>query len=189
MKSDKGLIDSALHKYFGTDRQMSRGDVFRVYIDWNCGSSICIQCSQRLCSRSEDFIYFKVRFCFFFLCQKKKANFGQSLLNYRSCAQVIAMEPSNERFLRVNHSQTALVFGGTVSSGLPPDFLVSRSKVPMPLQEDAVNVLASVLSPPLCPSALSLKLRVAVLLHGLPGTFSFFKWPAVIWGKPIFISF
>ncbi|KAH0876481.1 hypothetical protein HID58_063875 [Brassica napus] len=92
-----------------------------------------------------------------------------SLLNYRSCAQVIAMEPSNERFLRVNHYQTALVLGGTVSSGLPPDLLVSRSKVPMPLQEDAVNVLASVLSPPLCPSALSSKLRVAVLLHGLPG--------------------
>ncbi|CAN6876676.1 unnamed protein product, partial [Brassica oleracea] len=117
----------------------------------------------------EDFIYFKVRFCFFFLCQEKKANFGQSLLNYRSCAQVIAMEPSNERFLRVNHYQTALVLGGTVSSGLPLDLLVSRSKVPMPLQEDAVNVLASVLSPPLCPSALSSKLRVAVLLHGLPG--------------------
>ncbi|CAN7138686.1 unnamed protein product [Brassica rapa subsp. narinosa] len=82
---------------------------------------------------------------------------------------VIAMEPSNERFLRVSHYQTALVLGGTVSSGLPPDLLVSRSKVPMPLQEDAVNVLASVLSPPLCPSALSSKLRVAVLLHGLPG--------------------
>ncbi|CAN7038712.1 unnamed protein product [Brassica oleracea var. botrytis] len=121
--------------------QMSRGGVFRVYIDWNCGSSICIPCSGRLCSKSEDYIYFKV----------------------------IAMEPSNERFLRVNHYQTALVLGGTVSSGLPPDLLVSRSKVPMPLQEDAVNVLASVLSPPLCPSALSLKLRFAVLLHGLPG--------------------
>ncbi|KAG2267496.1 hypothetical protein Bca52824_062051, partial [Brassica carinata] len=103
-----------------------------------------------------------------YIFQGKKANFGQSLLNYRSCAQVIAMEPSNERFLRVNHYQTALVLGGTVSSGLPLDLLVSRSKVPMPLQEDAVNVLASVLSPPLCPSALSSKLRVAVLLHGLP---------------------
>ncbi|RID40084.1 hypothetical protein BRARA_J00151 [Brassica rapa] len=134
----QGLIDSALHKYFGTDRLMSRGDVFRVYIDWNCGSSICIQCSQRL---SEDLIYFKV----------------------------IAMEPSNEIFLRVNHYQTALVLGGTVSSGLPPDLLVSRSKGPMPLQEDAINVLASVLSPPLCPSALSSKLRVAGLLNGLPG--------------------
>uniref|UniRef100_A0A1J3DC79 Peroxisomal ATPase PEX6 n=1 Tax=Noccaea caerulescens TaxID=107243 RepID=A0A1J3DC79_NOCCA len=137
----QGLIDSALHKYFGIDRQLSRGDVFRIYIEWNCGSSICIPCSQRLCSKSEDFIYFKV----------------------------IAMEPSNERFLRVNHSQTALVLGGTVSSGLPPDLLVSRSKVHMPLQEDTVNLLASVLSPPLCPSALSSKLRVAVLLHGLPG--------------------
>ncbi|XP_010457304.1 PREDICTED: peroxisome biogenesis protein 6 [Camelina sativa] len=137
----QGLIDSALHKYFGTDRHLSRGDIFRVYIDWNCGSSICIPCSQRLCSEGDDFIYFKV----------------------------VAMEPSNERFLRVNHSQTALVLGGTVSSGLPPDLLVSRSKVPMPLQEDIVNILASVLSPPLCPSALASKLRVAVLLHGLPG--------------------
>ncbi|KAL0732260.1 hypothetical protein Bca4012_008469 [Brassica carinata] len=138
----QGLIDTALHKYFGTDRQLSRGDVFRVCIEWNCGSSICVPCSsQGLGSRSEDFIYFKV----------------------------IAMEPSNERFLRVNHSQTALVLGGTVSSGLPPDLLVSSSKVPMPLQEDTVNILASVLSPPLCPSALSSKLRVAVLLHGLPG--------------------
>ncbi|CAN8295835.1 unnamed protein product [Cochlearia groenlandica] len=135
------LIDSALHKYFGIDRQLSRGDVFGVYISWNCGSSICIPCSQRLCSKSEDFIYFKV----------------------------IAMEPCNERFLRVNHSQTALVLGGSVSSALPPDLLVAKSKVPMPLQENVVNILASVLSPPLCPSALSSKLRVAVLLQGLPG--------------------
>ncbi|KAJ4895188.1 Peroxisome biogenesis protein 6 [Raphanus sativus] len=138
----QGLIDSALHKYFGIDRQLSRGDVFRVFIEWNCCSSICVPCTQGLGgSKSEDFIYFKV----------------------------IAMEPSNERFLRVNHSQTALVLGGTVSSGLPPDLLVSSSKVPIPLQEDTVNILASVLSPPLCPSALSSKLRVAVLLHGLPG--------------------
>ncbi|KAF8045525.1 hypothetical protein N665_4758s0001 [Sinapis alba] len=56
----QGLIDSALHKYFGTDRHLSRGDVFRVYIEWNCGSSICIPCSQSSCSREEDFIYFKV---------------------------------------------------------------------------------------------------------------------------------
>ncbi|CAF2116913.1 BnaC08g45880D [Brassica napus] len=137
----QGLIDSALNKYFGTDRVLSRGDVFRVCIEWNCGSSICVPCSQGLGSKEEDFIYFKV----------------------------VAMEPSNERFLRVNHSQTALVLGGLVSSGLPPDLLVSSSKVNMPLQVDTVNVLASVLSPPLCPSALSSKLRVAVLLHGLPG--------------------
>lgn len=61
----QGLIDSALHKYFGTDRQLSRGDVFRIYVDWNCGSSICIPCGQRLCSNSEDFIYFKVKYFFF----------------------------------------------------------------------------------------------------------------------------
>ncbi|XP_048597954.1 peroxisome biogenesis protein 6-like [Brassica napus] len=137
----QGLIDSALNKYFGTDRVLSRGDVFRVCTEWNCGSSICVQCGQGLGSKEEDFIYFKV----------------------------VAMEPSSERFLRVNHSQTALVLGGTVSSGLPPDLLVSSSKANMPLQVDTVNVLASVLSPPLCPSALSSKLRVAVLLHGLPG--------------------
>ncbi|CAF2052268.1 unnamed protein product [Brassica napus] len=137
----QGLIDSALNKYFGTDRVLSRGDVFRVCTEWNCGSSICVQCGQGLGSKEEDFIYFKV----------------------------VAMEPSDERFLRVHHSQTALVLGGTVSCGLPPDLLVSSSKANMPLQVDTVNVLASVLSPPLCPSALSSKLRVAVLLHGLPG--------------------
>ncbi|KAG2260451.1 hypothetical protein Bca52824_079745 [Brassica carinata] len=125
----QGLIDTALHKYFGTDRQLSRGDVFRVCIEWNCGSSICVPCSsQGLGSRSEDFIYFKV----------------------------IAMEPSNERFLQSITPKPLL-------------YLEERSKVPMPLQEDTVNILASVLSPPLCPSALSSKLRVAVLLHGLPG--------------------
>lgn len=67
----QGLIDSALHKYFGIDRQLSRGDVFRIYIDWNCGSSICIPCNQTLCSESDDFIYFKVILVFYF-CQKKK---------------------------------------------------------------------------------------------------------------------
>lgn len=71
----QGLIDSALHKYFGIDRQLSRGDVFRIYIDWNCGSSICIPCSQRLCAKSEDFIYFKVKYCIFF-SPRKKTNFG-----------------------------------------------------------------------------------------------------------------
>ncbi|KAF3493565.1 hypothetical protein DY000_02058318, partial [Brassica cretica] len=65
----QGLIDSALNKYFGTDRVLSRGDVFRVCIEWNCGSSICVPCSQGLGSKEEDFVYFKV----------------------------VAMEPSNER--------------------------------------------------------------------------------------------
>lgn len=80
----QGLIDSALHKYFGVDRQLSRGDVFRIYIEWNCGSSICIPCSQRSCSRSDDFIYFKVNTVCLFFCQKKKkkTNSGLNLLNY-----------------------------------------------------------------------------------------------------------
>ncbi|KAF3608000.1 hypothetical protein DY000_02044276 [Brassica cretica] len=116
VKSDKGLIDSALHKYFGTDRQMSRGDVFRVYIDWNCGSSICIPCR----------------------CSGRLSRWNLLMRDF--------FESITPKLL----------------------LYLEERKVPMPLQGDAVNVLASVLSPPLCPSALSSKLRVAVLLHGLP---------------------
>ncbi|XP_058087306.1 peroxisomal ATPase PEX6 isoform X9 [Magnolia sinica] len=63
----------------------------------------------------------------------------------------------------------ALVLGGSVASALPPDSLIGDSKVRMPLQGDVVKSLASVLTPPLCPSVLSSKFRVAVLLHGLAG--------------------
>lgn len=87
-----------------------------------------------------------------------------------SCPQVVAMEPSDEAVLRVNHSQTALVLGGSVSSPVPPDLLIAGSRALAPLQSETVKLLASILTPPLCPSALSSKFRVAVLLHGLPGT-------------------
>lgn len=81
------------------------------------------------------------------------------------------MEPSEEPILRVNRTRTALVLGGSVPSAVPPDFLVPRPRGSLPLQMSTVKTLASILMPPLCPSALSSKFRVAVLLYGLPGTF------------------
>jgi peroxin-6 len=89
------------------------------------------------------------------------------------------MEPSDEAVLRVNHTQTALVLGGTVPSSVPPDLLIDGPKGFAPLQGDTVKTLASILTPPLCPSALSSKFRVAVLLYGLAGLFhasSFFLY-------------
>lgn len=87
----------------------------------------------------------------------------------RSCSQVVAMEPSDEAILRVNRTQTALVLGGSVPSAIPPDLLISGADDFAPLQGDTVKILASILTPPLCPSVLSSKFRVAVLVHGLPG--------------------
>nr|KJB23210.1 hypothetical protein B456_004G086800 [Gossypium raimondii] len=135
------MIDSALHKYFEVDRYLTRGDVFSVFLNWNCNSAICIPCCSRLQNQSDDIIYFKV----------------------------VAVEPSDEVILRVNRTQTALVLGGSVPSAVPPDLLISGSKSVAPLQGDTVKILASILTPPLCPSPLSLKFRVSVLLHGLPG--------------------
>lgn len=54
------LIDLALQKYFEVDRYLARGDVFSVYINWNCNSSMCIPCSQSMQDRSDGIIYFKV---------------------------------------------------------------------------------------------------------------------------------
>lgn len=87
----------------------------------------------------------------------------------RAGFQVAAMEPSEEPVLRVNRHQTALVLGGGVPSAIPPDPLIPRSKSVSPIQDDAVLALASILAPTLCPSALSSKFRVAILLHGVPG--------------------
>ncbi|KAG8485592.1 hypothetical protein CXB51_018975 [Gossypium anomalum] len=135
------MIDSALHKYFEVDRYLTRGDVFSVFLNWNCNSAICIPCCSRLQNQSDDIIYFKV----------------------------VAVEPSDEAILRVNRTRTALVLGGSVPSAVPPDLLISGSKSVAPLQGNTVKILASILTPPLCPSPLSLKFRVSVLLHGLPG--------------------
>ncbi|KAF3627382.1 Peroxisome biogenesis protein 6 [Capsicum annuum] len=135
------LIYMELNKYFGVDRFLSRGDLFSVCINWNCKSALCVPCSQKKQNDGSDLIYFKV----------------------------VGMEPSEEHVLRVNRTRTALVLGGNVPSAVPPDFLIPRPLGSLPLQVRAVKTLASVLMPPLCPSALSSKFRVVVLLHGLTG--------------------
>lgn len=134
------MIDLALQNYFGVDRYLARGDIFSICINWNCKSMMCIPCNQRSQDGSDN-IYFKV----------------------------VAMEPSDEPILRVNCSQTALVLGGSVSSSVPPDLLIAGQQGFAPLQGDTVKILASILMPPLCPSALSSKFRVSVLLYGLAG--------------------
>ncbi|TQD84626.1 hypothetical protein C1H46_029828 [Malus baccata] len=135
------MIDLALHNYFGVDRYLARGDIFSICINWSCKSSMCIPCKQRSQDGSDD-IYFKV----------------------------VAMEPSDDPILRVNRSQTALVLGGSVSSAVPPDLLIAEQQGFAPLQGDTVKILASILTLPLCPSALSSKFRVSVLLYGLADT-------------------
>lgn len=79
------------------------------------------------------------------------------------------MEPSEEPVLRVNRDQTALVLGGGVPSAIPPNPLIPRPKTVLPLQDDLVLALASIIAPTLFPSALSSKFRVSILLHGVPG--------------------
>ncbi|KAJ1412648.1 P-loop containing nucleoside triphosphate hydrolase [Sesbania bispinosa] len=135
------MIDLALQKYFEVDRYLSKGDVFGINISWNCNSAICIACNQKLQKKNDNLICFKV----------------------------IAMEPSDEPVLRVNKTLTALVLVGSSPSALPPDLLVAGPEGPVPLQRDTVKILASILAPTLCPSALSSKFRVSVLLYGLAG--------------------
>ncbi|GKV04957.1 hypothetical protein SLEP1_g17034 [Rubroshorea leprosula] len=137
----QAMIDLALHKYFQVDRYLARGDVFSISINWNCKSILCIPCNRGLENKCDDSIYFKV----------------------------VAIEPSDDVVLRVHNAQTALVLGGSVPSAVPPDLLLSGTKGFSPLQGDTVKILASILTPPICPSALSSKFRVAVLLYGLAG--------------------
>ena len=82
------------------------------------------------------------------------------------------MEPLNESILRVNCNQTALVLGGSATCAIPPDILIGNYNELMPLQGDSVKLLASILAPTLCPSALSSKFRVAVFLYGPAGDFN-----------------
>ncbi|GMN38088.1 hypothetical protein TIFTF001_007343 [Ficus carica] len=135
------MIDSALQNYFEVDRYLVKGDIFSVRIDWDCKSLICIPCSQTLKSKADGTIYFKV----------------------------VAMEPSDEPVLRVNRTQTALVLGGNVPSAVPPDLLIAGPEGFAPLQEETVRLLASILTPAICPSSLSSKFRISVLLYGLAG--------------------
>lgn len=60
-KDRQGLIDLALNDYFSVDRYLARGDLFSVYIDWNCKSELCIPCNQKMLNGGEDTIYFKVK--------------------------------------------------------------------------------------------------------------------------------
>ncbi|CAA6668577.1 unnamed protein product [Spirodela intermedia] len=69
--------------------------------------------------------------------------------------KVVAMEPLEDHILRANCRNTALVLGGHMPSPVPPHSLM-----------DAVRNMASIFVPTLCPSALSSKLRVALLLFG-----------------------
>ncbi|KVI12515.1 ATPase, AAA-type, conserved site-containing protein [Cynara cardunculus var. scolymus] len=77
-------------------------------------------------------------------------------------------EPSDEPVLRINRTETALVLAASVPSAIPPDLLIAGKRGFAPLHQDAVKTLASIITPTLCPSALSSKFRVAVLLFGLP---------------------
>ncbi|MCL7025233.1 hypothetical protein MKW94_017039 [Papaver nudicaule] len=136
------MIDMELHDYFKIDRYLGRGDIFRININWNCKSEMCTSCSQRSLENSKNtIIYFKV----------------------------LAMEPQDEPVLRVNRDKTALVLGGSVPSALPPVSLIGDQRGFSPLHGETVRSLASILSPALCPSALSSKFRVGVLLCGLAG--------------------
>ncbi|EPS73106.1 hypothetical protein M569_01642, partial [Genlisea aurea] len=135
------LIDLALNEYFSVDRYLSVGDLFSICINWNCHSDLCISCNQKKMNGGDDAIYFKV----------------------------ITMHPSEKRVLRVNRSHTALVLGGNVASAVPPNFLIPKARDFTPIQEDAVSTLASVIAPTLCPSVLSSKFRVAILLQGVAG--------------------
>ncbi|KAI3932420.1 hypothetical protein MKW92_029641, partial [Papaver armeniacum] len=138
------MIDSELHDYFKVDRYLGRGDIFRININWNCKSEVCTSCSQRSVENSKNnIIYFKV----------------------------LAMEPQDEPVLRVNREKTALVLGGSVPSALPPVSLIGDQKGFAPFHGDTVRSLASILTPALCPSALSSKFRVGVLLCGLASEF------------------
>uniref|UniRef100_A0A9I9DBT5 Peroxisomal ATPase PEX6 n=1 Tax=Cucumis melo TaxID=3656 RepID=A0A9I9DBT5_CUCME len=82
---------------------------------------------------------------------------------------VVAMEPSDEPVLRINRTQTALVLGGTVHSAVPPDLLVGLPRRLAPVQANTVKLLASILTPTLCPSPLSSRYRISVLLYGMAG--------------------
>ncbi|XP_057247356.1 peroxisomal ATPase PEX6 isoform X3 [Beta vulgaris subsp. vulgaris] len=133
------MIDLALQEYFDIDRYLAKDDVFRIQIDWNCNSILCVGCSLRKKNEQGDIIYFKV----------------------------VALDPPEEPILRVNRKQTALVLGGSAAAAFPPDLLISEPISIAPLQRDTIKALGCILTPPLCPSVLSSKFSVSVLLHGL----------------------
>lgn len=64
------MIDLALNDYFSVDRYLARGDLFRICINWNCNSTMCIPCDQRNHNTSDNAIYFKVSKLSILLCPK-----------------------------------------------------------------------------------------------------------------------
>ncbi|XP_021837642.2 peroxisomal ATPase PEX6 isoform X3 [Spinacia oleracea] len=136
------MIDLALQEYFNIDRYLAKDDVFRIQIDWSCNSILCVGCSMRKKNEKGDIIYFKV----------------------------VALDPPEEPILRVNHKQTALVLGGSAAASFPPDLLISEPIGVAPLQINTIKALGCILAPALCPSVLSSKFSVSVLLHGLAGS-------------------
>ena len=98
------------------------------------------------------------------------------------------MEPSDEHVLRVNCDNTALVLGGQTPSPIPPDSLLGPVKGPIPLQVDLVREMGSILLPTLCQSAVSSKLRVALLLFGPAGMTPYLKILMKAKGSIIFES-
>lgn len=136
------LIDLALQEYFNIDRYLAKDDVFRIQINWNCNSILCVSCNLKKKNDEGDTIYFKV----------------------------VALDPPEEPVLRVNRKQTALVLGGSAAAAFPPDLLISEPIRIAPLQKDTVKALGCILTPPLCPSIMSSKFSVSVLLHGLAGS-------------------
>ncbi|KAK8614573.1 hypothetical protein V6N13_068373 [Hibiscus sabdariffa] len=113
-KDRQDMIDSALHKYFEVDRYLTSGDVFNIFLNWNCNSAICIPCCARLLNQNDNTIYFK----------------------------------------------TALVLGGSVLSVVPPDFLISGTRSFYTFARGHGEGFSI---------SFSLKFRVSVLLHSLPG--------------------
>ncbi|XP_057544684.1 peroxisomal ATPase PEX6 isoform X2 [Amaranthus tricolor] len=136
------MIDLALQDYFNIDRYLAKDDVFRIKIDWNCNSVLCVSCSLRKKNDQGDIIYFKV----------------------------VGLDPPEEPILRVNREQTALVLGGSAAAAFPPDLLISEPVDIAPLQRDTIKSLGSILTPRLCPSVFSSKFGVSILLHGLAGS-------------------
>ncbi|CAN6454667.1 unnamed protein product [Victoria cruziana] len=84
--------------------------------------------------------------------------------------KVVFMEPADEAFLRINCNQTSLVLGGSVASAIPPELLLGRIEEFVPSHKDVLRTLFSLLAPTLCPSTLSSKFRLTILLNGPPGS-------------------
>jgi peroxin-6 len=174
-KERQDMIDLALQKYFEVDRYLSSKDIFGIDIRWNCNSTICIPCNHKTQKKSDNFICFKVCLPLPSYIFNFHETVSGSLLDNNLYLQVIAMEPSDEPVLRVNKTLTALVLVGSSPSALPPDLLIAGPEGTVPLQRDTVKILASILAPTLCPTALSSKFRVSVLLYGLAGAFYIFR--------------